>query len=482
MRRILVALTLGAVLAAPIATAAASTPNDPLAQRQWYLARDRALEVFDAAHELFAVRVAVIDSGVDPGHWELKGRIVAKQTFVGGTTADTDGHGTFVAGEIAALADNGVGIAGLAPSARLVVAKVVRDDGSIPARAEARAIRWAVRSGARVINLSLGSTRDPSDASRDGFSVAERKAIEFAVRSGALVVAASGNGSSAPQTPWPYASYPAAFPHVLGVAAYGRAGGVPAFSNRDEVYIDLAAPGMDIFSLLPRSVTGKYPSCDEQGYSSCGPKEYRHADGTSFSSPQVAAAAAVLLATRPGLRSDQLGAVLKAAADDATAANGCNDCTPGPDSLTGFGRLDVGAAVEALRGALPPPDRLEPNDDAGARAAKVFGPLNLRATLDWWDDPNDVYRVHLRRGERISVVVRSGPKVDTSIVLWKPGLHLLADARSDLRAKRSVHGPGVRERIVFRARRSGWYSLQVKLARPVVGPYTGQYRIRLAVQ
>src|SRR4029078_12416368 len=94
--------------------------------------------------------------------------------FVAGTVADPLAHGTFVAGEIAAIADNTTGIAGLAPPARLVVAKVVRDDGAIPPRAEAGAIRWAVGQGARVINLSLGSTRDPNDPSVDGFSRVEQ--------------------------------------------------------------------------------------------------------------------------------------------------------------------------------------------------------------------------------------------------------------------------------------------------------------------
>ena len=136
-----------------------------------------------------------------------------------------------------------------------MVAKVVRDDGTIPPRAEARAIRWSVRQGARVINLSLGSTRDPSDPSIDGYSSVEQSAIQYAVRHGALVVAAAGNGNDAPQKPWPYASYPAAFPHVLGVGAYGRPGGVPSFSNRDDRFVDLAAPGMDIFSLFPRPLT-----------------------------------------------------------------------------------------------------------------------------------------------------------------------------------------------------------------------------------
>jgi subtilisin family serine protease len=471
VKRLLAVAALALVLAGTAAAAAGSLPNDTFLARQWYLGRDHALESFDASKQLFAVRVAVVDSGVDLGHPELKNRIVAHRSFVGGTVADTLGHGTFVAGEIAAIADNASGIAGLAPPARLVVAKVVRDDGTIPPRAEASAIRWSVRQGARVINLSLGSTRDPSDPSIDGYSEVEQNAIEYAVRHGALVVAAVGNGNDAPQKPWSWASYPAAYPHVLGVGSYGRLGGVPSFSNRDDRYVDLAAPGTDIFSIFPRPLTAPFSACTEQGYSSCGTKDYRHADGTSFSSPQVAATAALLFGEEPGLRPDQVSSILKLTADDATPANGCTDCGPGPDSLSGFGRLDVGAALAALQASPPQVDRFEPNDDAGTEAATVYHSLAATATLDWWDDPNDVYRIHLDKGQRLTVLVHASSQLDPSIVLWKPGLDALADARSDLRARRSIHGPGVPERIRFKAHRSAWYYLQVDLARPGLGAY-----------
>lgn len=476
MKRALALGAAAAALAAPAATAAVALPNDPLAPRQWYLGRDRALDVFDAAKQLFAVRVAVIDSGIDLGHPELRSRVVAKRSFVGGSMADELGHGTFVAGEIAAITDNGAGIAGLAPPARLLVAKVVGADGSIAPKAEARAIRWAVRQRARVINLSFGSIRDPVNSGNDGFSSAERRAIELAVRRGVLVVAAVGNGTNAPSKPWPYANYPAAFPHVLGVSAYGKSGRVPMFSNRDGQFVDLSAPGMDIVSLFPRSLTRSYPDCVEQGYSICGTREYRHADGTSFSSPQVAAAAALLLGEIPVLRPDQVAEILRLSAADATPANGCDECTPGPDSLTGWGRLDIGAAVDALTAGAPPADRLEPNDDVGPHAALVDRKMKTRATLDWWDDPTDVFRVYLRRGQRMSVVVRANAKLDPSLILWKPGLRRLADARSDLRARRSIHPAGSPERIAYRSHKSGWYYVQVKLARPGFGPY----RIKLA--
>jgi subtilisin family serine protease len=478
MRRVLAVAALALTVTGTAAAASTALPNDQYLGRQWYLGGDHALDIFNAAKQLFTVRVAVIDSGVDLGHPELKNRVVAHRSFVGGTVADSIGHGTFVAGEIAAIADNVTGIAGLAPPARLVVAKVVRDDGTIPPRAEARAIRWSVSQRARVINLSLGSTRDPNDPSIDGFSRVEQRAIEYAVRHGALVVAAVGNGNDAPQKPWPWASYPAAFPHVLAVGAYGRSGGVPSFSNRDDRYVDLIAPGMDMFSLFPRPLTDAFTGCFEQGYSSCGTKEFRHADGTSFSSPQVAAAAALLFGQEPALRPDQVSAILKLSADDATPASGCDDCSPGPDSLSGFGRLDVGAALDALQGPSPAADRFEPNDDAGSEAAIVYRSMSATATLDWWDDPNDVYRIHLVRGQRLSVLVTAGPKVDPSIVLWKPGLHALADARSDLRARRAIHPAGAPERIRFKAHRTAWYTLQVRLARPA--PPSAPYRIHLA--
>jgi len=479
MRRALIVAGVVAAVAVPAAVAgSAQQPNDPFLSRQWYVGRDHALDTFETAKQLPTVRVAVIDSGVDGSHPELKNRIVASKSFVGGSAkTDSVGHGTFVAGEIAAIADNGVGIAGLAPPARLLIAKVVRADGSIPPKAEARAIRWAVRMRARVINLSLGSTRDPGDSSVDGYSAMEKQAIEFAVRRGVLVVAAAGNGEDAPAEPWPYASYPAAFPHVLGVAAYGRSGNVPAFSNRDKQYVDIAAPGMDIFSLFPKALTARFAGCVEQGYSICGTSAFRPANGTSFAAPQVTAAAALLFGESPALRPDQVSTILKLTADDMLPANGCVECTQGPDPLSGAGRLNIDAALTALQFPVPAPDRLEPNDDAGDEAAIVATPRAFTATLDAYDDPNDVYKVHLDKGQRLSVVVHSATDIDPSLFLWKPGLTSLSGATSDLRARRSIHGPGVPERVRYKASKAGWYYVQVKLA-PDSSTYQGAYRIK----
>jgi len=453
---------------------AAWSPNDPLAPRQWYLSQNRAFDAWEARPPLARIRVAVIDSGVDGGHPELAPRIAAARSFVGGSPViDTHGHGTFVAGLIAAESDNAVGIAGMAPEAELVVAKVVASDGTIPVEAEVRAIRWAVAAHARVINMSLGGVRDPLHADRDTFSALEAAAIRYAVSRGVLVVAAVGNGDQAPVLPWRYASYPAALPHVLGVSALAQNGSSPPFSNRDAVYNDLAAPGEAILSTFPRGLTAQLPACVDQGYSDCGPEEYRDAEGTSFAAPQVSAAAAVLFGARPGLAAEQVAHLLERSAIDATVANGCRDCAVLRDAFTGWGRLDVTAAVQALALPLPPRDHYEPNDNAGEdQAATLWGSIRrIEATLDYWDDQSDVYRVKLRRGQAVYASVRGPAGTDTNLILWRPATTDIDDlGKQDLRA-RQASGPGPREQLGYRALKTGWFYVHVKLASPGSGAY-----------
>lgn len=450
----------------------AFTPNDPFLPRQWYLAQNRSYDAWTELPPLAAVRVAVIDSGVDATHPQLAGRIAAARSFVGGDpsdTSDTQGHGTFVAGLIAAAADDGVGIAGLAPSAQLLVAKVVGPQRSISVEAEAKAIRWAVARGARVINMSLGGLRDPADASRDTYSRLEADAVAYAVSKGVLVVAAVGNSDQAPSQPWPYASWPAALPHVLGVSALARSGDAPLFSNRDPVFNDVAAPGEEILSTLPLALTAQRPECSEQGYSSCGPDEYRNAEGTSFAAPQVTAAAAQLIAADPSLAPGQAASLIERSAVDATAANGCAKCAPGRDPLTGWGRLDAAAALAAPR---PARDAFEPNDGAGASAYPLYGvKRRVDATLDYWDDRDDVYRVYLRRGQALYASYGGAtPQVAASLSLWRPGSESLAAAgRPAGPVRRSAAGQRVR--ISYRAPHAGWYSLRLRLERPGGGAY-----------
>jgi subtilisin family serine protease len=453
----------------------AFVPDDPLAAKQWWLAVDRAFDTWpDALPTLAPVEVAVIDSGIDLGHPEFEGRIAAERSFVGGDVTDQEGHGTFVAGEIAAAVNNGQGIAGMAFPAQLVVAKVVRSDGTISLDAEARAIRWAVDEGARVINLSIGGVRDPLDPRLDSYSELEQAAVEYAEDHGTLVVAAVGNGDQAPSMPWFYASYPAALPHVVGVSALGPDGTIPAFSNRDAVFNDIAAPGDQMISTFPRNLTDHPPPCADQGYSTCAGPDYRDAEGTSFAAPQVSAAAALILATRPGLAPEQVAALLERTAADLTPDTGCLRCTPGRDSLSGAGRLDVTAALAAAAGPLPAADRYETNDDAGSHAYIVYGRVrNVVATLDFWDDQIDVFRVKLQAGQRMWVSLRGPAETDTNLALWRPGTARVEGFSPTVQANRITQSvkAGPNESLSYRAPRGGWYFLEVKLTTPGSGGY-----------
>jgi len=453
----------------------AFAPNDPLAGRQWYALANRAYDAWQTRPPLAAVRVAVIDSGVDLGHPDLEPRIALAKSFVGGSAQDTRGHGTIVAGVIAAELDNATGIAGLAPSAELLVAKVVSNAGTVAVEAEAKAIRWAVDHGARVVNISLGGLRDPRNARRDTYSRLEEAAIAYAVRRGAVVVAAVGNADQAPREPWEFASYPAALPHVLGVSALTRNGASPSFSNRDAVYNDVAAPGEDILSTFPRSVTATRPSCGDQGYTPCASDDFRTPEGTSFAAPQASAVAANLLGARPLLRAEQVTAVIERFARDATAVTGCHACTPGRDPYTGWGALDGAAAIGSLAGPLPPRDAHEPNDDAGRAAYRLFFPPGekarfVKASLDFWDDQDDVYAVYLKPRERLFVSVAPGIPSSVALALWAPETRSVIDlARQDLRLRVSSR-PGRRERVSWRALKEGWHFIQARLTAPSAPP------------
>ena len=476
--RALIAAGLGLLLA-PAALAlpvrASFTPTDPLVSRQYYLAQDHAFDAFGPDLPVVnPVRVAIIDSGLDGTHPEFpRQRIWQARSWVGGSAlTDEEGHGTFVAGEIAASINNSEGIAGMAFPAQLVIAKIARADQTIDVRDEAQAIRWAVDVGARVINLSIGGLRNPFNPRVDTFSKEEAAAIQYAVRHNVVLVAAVGNSDEAPQSPWPYASYPAALPHVLGVSALTPTGNVPAFSNRDRIYNDMSAPGQDIYSTLPRALTAARASCQNQGYSDCGPDEFRHAAGTSFAAPQVAAAAAVLIALRPTLQADQVVDILERSATDVDASNGCKQCPLQRDSLSGWGRLDVSKAVAAIDGVLPPPDHYEPNDDAGTQAAKLTAAVtSVKATLDFWDDQIDVYRVYLRRNQRLKLTLDGPAGATSNLLLWKPGTKGVNDLRKqNFRVAQSI-GPGSSHRLGYRARTKGWYYVEVKVATRGSGPY-----------
>ena len=317
--------------------------------------------------------------------------------------------------------------------------------------------------------MSLSGLRDPHDPSRDTYSQLEADAISYAVSKGVLVVAAVGNSDQSPSEPWPYAGWPAALPHVVGVSALNRKGAAPAFSNRDPQFNDLAAPGEDILSTFPLALTAAHPDCAEQGYSSCGPEEYRTAEGTSFAAPQVTAAAAMLFATSPSLTADQVATLLAQSSVDALPANGCAACTVGHDRFTGAGRLDQAAALELLAAGAPQRDRYEPNDDGGTSSYPLYGSnRQIDATLDYWNDRDDVYRVFLRKGERLVVSGGSSSAIRPVLALWRPGT-VTVDSAAPPSRRLAVRPAGAG--LSYRAPAAGWYLLDVRLTHATRGPY-----------
>ena len=279
------------------------------------------------------------------------------------------------------------------------------------------------------------------------------------------MVAAVGNGGDAPTEPWRFAGYPAALPHVLGVGAYGRTGDVPSFSNRDDVYVDIAAPGQDMLSTAPALADEGVLVLPGPGLlelrarrSTAAPTAPRSPRRRSPPPPPCCSRSS------PSLRPDQVSAILERTADDAHAGRRLRRLLDRARrrSPARAGSTST-AAIHALQGQLP---RAGPLRAQRRRRARGAGRLRQGAARPGrrsttWDDPNDVYRIRLTRGQGLSVVERSGP-LDTSIVLWKPALQSLALATDSLRARRSIHPAGAPERIRYRARRAGWYYLQVE--------------------
>ncbi len=441
----------------------AFVPNDPLLYAQWYIDAIQPFDFWEAYPPLATpVLVAVIDSGIDATHPEFAGRILEARSFVKTkATVDTVGHGTMVAGEIAAATDNGEGIAGIGLPVQLLIAKVVGPGKKISIEAEAKAIRWAADRGARVINLSLGGRRDPTNTARDTYSALEQAAIEYAYGKGAVIIAATGNCSDVCR----YASYPAALPHVLGVSALTQVNKVAPFSNRDPVFNDLVAPGAGIVSTFPYDLTD--PACEYPGYSLCATNGRGTGDGTSFAAPLVSATAALLISLRPDLEPSQVMSLLERTARDMSP--------PGRDAPSGNGLLKVVDALAALQGPLPPADRFESNDDAGDDAYTLFGERRtVAATIDYFDDPSDVYRVYVRAGRRLELALSGPPGGRPTLVVWRPGTKHVTDVT--VIAVRSgavlAHKSGQRPKLSYRAPRAGWHYVEVKAPKRGGGAYS----------
>lgn len=222
------------------------------------------------------VKLAVIDSGIDLDHPDLAGNICGGFNAVNRRDSYDDGfgHGTHVAGTIAAL-NNAYGVVGTSCSVSLYAVKVLGDDGSGKLSDLIEGLGWAVENGMQVVNISLETGQDIRPFQR---------AIASAYDAGVIIVAAAGNQGGP-------TLYPAAYPEVIAVSAVDRDGNLAPWSNYGKV--EMAAPGVDILSTIP---DGFIP-----GYL------YYEASGTSMASPHVAGTVALLLATTPSAAYDKNG-------------------------------------------------------------------------------------------------------------------------------------------------------------------------------
>ena len=173
----------------------------------------------------------------------------------------------------------------------------------------------------------------------------------------------------------------------------------------------------------------------------------------------------------PTLRPEQVSYILEHTATDLPP--------PGRDGFTGWGRLDVAAALQyATTNPPPPADHYEANDDAGTLAPQLYGQRKtVVATIDYWDDDVDVYRIKVRAGQKIVARLEGPANTDTNLVLWKPGTQRVEGLSAQLQSKRATQsaGAGPDEHLAYRARTGGWYYLEVKLATPGYGVYTLRY-------
>ncbi|WP_394428192.1 S8 family peptidase [Streptomyces sp. SGAir0957] len=287
---------------------------DPMRDDQWALDAIRLPQAWKTAKGEDTV-IAVVDSGADPDHPDLKGRLVDGHDFVDNDDEpkDMNGHGTHVSGIAAAHTDNGVGVAGGAPGAKIMPVRVLGTDGSGSNANITKGIVWAADHGADVINLSLGEGPLMSNLLQGGIL---NQAIRHAHDKGAVVVAAAGNDGANTQP------YKVDTP-VLVVGASDRDGKAASFSNFGAQQA-VSAPGVDILSTLPTYRT-KESLKNTSGYGKLS--------GTSMASPYVSALAALL--HQRGLAPD---AVMSTIRDTAT--------DPGHEDKLGRGIVNADAAVK----------------------------------------------------------------------------------------------------------------------------------------
>lgn len=259
--------------------------------------------------KLSATKVAVLDSGINPSYADFAGKIRMDlgYDFINGDKSawDDNGHGSHVAGVIAAGGNNTYGMTGINPMATLIPIKVLDDSGAGSVSGLVKGIQHATKQGARVINMSLGGNSS---------SKSIESALAAAVKKNILIIAASGNEGRGT------IAYPARSKYVLSVGATGRKDTKASFSNYG-TGLDLVAPGVSIPSYLADG-------------------ELLYGSGTSMATPHVAGVASLLISLKPSLKASSVESILKKSAKDLGKK--------GYDTSYGAGRLNADSAVKLI--------------------------------------------------------------------------------------------------------------------------------------
>ncbi|MBM3270922.1 MAG: S8 family serine peptidase [Candidatus Sericytochromatia bacterium] len=288
------------------------TPDDPQASGQWAIGKLQLPAAWDVTRGTRDIKVAIVDSGIDARHPDLAGQVVGGRDFANndGDPHDDQGHGTHVAGIVAALTDNGVGVAGTAGGASLLAVKVLGANGEGYTSAIAEGVQYAVAQGAKVVNMSLGAPQR---------STTLDAAIAAAINAGVVVVAAAGNdGTTTP-------NYPGASPGVVAVGSSDSGDNRSTFSNHG-AWVHVAAPGSAILSTFPGS-------------------RYQTMNGTSMAAPYVAGVAALVRSAHPDWSVAQVKAALTTTGDPVR----------GFESNPRLRRVNALSALNADPAAAPPP-------------------------------------------------------------------------------------------------------------------------------
>jgi Subtilisin-like serine proteases len=288
---------------------AQSVPNDPYYGLQWGTQMIKAESAWDKLNLVSRakVTVAVLDTGVNSSHEDLKDSIVSGYDFADDKqdTNDLVGHGTHVAGIVAAQTDNGIGITGIAKNCKIMPVKVLDDDGNGSDANIIEGIKYATDHGAQVINMSLGGPGE-SDALQD--------AINYATSHGVNVVVAAGNENGAIDTPGNCKG-------VITVGAIDRDGERASYSNFG-TKLDVVAPGTDILSTY---------------IGGTGPSGYTYFSGTSMAAPFVSGVVALIKSVNPN--------ITPAAVTDIIHQSATHLDVSGFDKYHGYGLVNADKAV-----------------------------------------------------------------------------------------------------------------------------------------